>query len=55
MRQHAEGFVGAAFDTMEGAGDAVTVAVGGMSAHGPWAGRANAARNEESSFLAYLF
>ncbi len=50
MRQHAEDFVGAAFDTREGAGDG-----GGMSTRGPWAGRANAARNEETSLPAYLF
>ena len=46
MRQHAADFVDAAFDTREGAGDAVTVVGGGTSTLGPWPGPANAARNE---------
>ncbi len=43
MRQHAADFVGAAFDTREGAGDG-----GGTSTRGSWAGPANAARKEET-------
>ncbi len=45
MRQHADDFVGAAFDTRVRAGDGSR----------RWSGRANAARNEETSLPASLF
>ncbi len=51
MLQHAEDFVGAAFDN---AREPVTVAGGGIATRGPWAGHANAARNEEASRPAYF-
>ena len=46
MRQHAADFVGAAFDTREGAGDGSRWRY--INTRGPWAGPANAARNEET-------
>ena len=48
MRQHAADFVDAAFDTREGAGDGSRWWYNGTSTLGPWAGPANAARNEET-------
>ncbi len=49
MRQHAADFVGAAFDTMEGAGDGSRWwYINTVTTRGPCAGPANAARNEET-------